>query len=241
MPSKIVTLPRSKSPAAPVRKKAIPAAKAPPPPATPTRPVRRTPGRTRSDASRVAILNAALKLLKTNTLQQITIEAIAREAEVGKATIYRWWPSKASVVIDAFMQNHIVQTPMPSGLSGREALTQHMHLLVEQYRGWPGTLVAQILAEGQADPQVLKEFQERFFRGRRAVVRGVLEEGRRRGEFRTDMDIDLQADILYAPIYFRLMMQHQPLDKAFAGVLSDIVLSLLTTPAPGVKKGTRRA
>lgn len=203
--------------------------------------MRRPPGRTRSDASRVAILNASLKLLKTKTLQQITIEAIAREAEVGKATIYRWWSSKASVVIDAFVQNHIVHTPMPAGLSSQEAITQHMHLLIEQYGGWPGKVVAQILAEGQADPRILREFRERFFHGRRAMVREVLEEGRRRGELRSDMDVDLQADILYAPIYLRLLMQHQPLDKAFADMLSTTLMMLVGEPNPEVEKKRRSA
>ena len=92
-----------------------------------------------------------------------SIESIAREAGVGKATIYRWWSSKAAVVIDAFVQNHVVHTPMPKGVTSREALTRHIHLLVEQYGGWPGRIVAQILAEGQADPDALRELRERFF------------------------------------------------------------------------------
>lgn len=188
---------------------------------------RRSPGRARSDTARVAILNAALKLLETQPLQQITIESIARQAEVGKATIYRWWPSKASIVIDAFVQNHVAHTPMPSGISSREALDRHLHLLIEQYGGWPGRLVAQILAQGQSDETVLREFRERFAYGRRAVVREVIDEGRRRGEFRTDIDPEMQADLLYAPIYQRLVMRHQPLDKQFADMLSETVLKLI--------------
>jgi len=225
------------------RRTDTPAAPKPPAPA-PVTAARRSPGRARSDVARVAILNAALKLLETLPLQQITIEAIAREAEVGKATIYRWWPSKASIVIDAFVQNHIAHTPMLTGTSAREALDRHLHLLIEQYGGWPGRLVAQILAEGQSDPVVLREFRERFAYGRRAVVREVIDEGRRRGEFRTDMDAEMQADLLYAPIYQRLMMQHLPLDKHFADTLSATVLKLLAaekTTAPAKKQPAARA
>jgi AcrR family transcriptional regulator len=200
-----------------------------------SKPVRRSPGRSRSDSSRIAILNAALSLLKTQTLQQITIEAIAREANVGKATIYRWWSSKAAIVIEAFVQNHVLHTPMPGGLSGRAAITKHLHLLIEQYSGWPGRVVAQILAEGQADPEVLREFREHFFHGRRLMVREVLERGRQQGEFRTDSD--LQSDILYAPIYLRLLLQHQPLDQAFADTLSAALMTLLCVePAHPVAK-----
>jgi len=188
---------------------------------------RRSPGRVRSDASRIAILNSTLKLLEKTPLQQISIESIAREAGVGKATIYRWWTSKAAVVIEAFVQNHVVHTPMPKGVSCREALTKHIHLLVEQYGGWPGRIVAQILAEGQGDPEVLRELRERFFYGRRALVREVIEEGRRNGELRADIDAELQMDILYAPIYFRLIMGHLPLDRKFADQHCSVMLNLL--------------
>jgi AcrR family transcriptional regulator len=191
----------------------------------------RSSGRTRSDAARVAILNATLKLLETQTVQQITIESIAKEAGVGKATIYRWWPSKASVVIDSFVQNHIVHTPLAKGASCRETLATHMHLLIEQYSGWPGRLVAQILAEGQADPEVLREFRERFFYGRRAVVREVIDEARKRGELRTDIDPEFQMDFLYAPIYFRLLFGHAPLDQQFADNLAEAMLNMLSAPA----------
>ena len=160
-------------------------------------------------------------------LQQISIESIAREAGVGKATIYRWWSSKAAVVIDAFVQNHVVHTPMPKGVGCREALTRHIHLLVEQYGGWPGRIVAQMLAEGQGDPDVLRELRERFFYGRRAMVREVIEDGRRTGELRTDMDAEMQMDILYAPIYLRLIVGHLPLDRKFADQHCAVMLKLL--------------
>ena len=167
----------------------------------------RSPGRARSDASRVAILDATLKLLGTTPLQQISIESIAREAGVGKATIYRWWNSKAAVVIEAFLHTHLSHTPMPRVSSPREALIRHIHLLIDEYNGWSGRVVAQVLAEGQGDPDVLREFRERFWYGRRALVREVLEDARRLGEIRSDMDAELQMDMLYAPIYFQLLFQ----------------------------------
>lgn len=191
-------------------------------------PPARSPGRSRSDASRIAILNAALKLLETTPLQILTIEAIAREAGVGKATIYRWWSSKASIVIDAFVLNHTAHVPMPEGMGARETLYRHVHLLIEQYGGWHGRLVAQILAEGQSNPAVLREFRERFVYGRRAMVQEMIEAGRRSGEFRTDVNADIQSEILYAPIYFRLLVQNLPLDKQFADMLSNTVLQLIS-------------
>ena len=70
-------------------------------------------GRQRSEASEEAILTATLSLLKEKPLRDITVEAIARKAGVGKATIYKWWPSKAYVALDAFLRrmNRMVPTP----------------------------------------------------------------------------------------------------------------------------------
>lgn len=179
----------------------------------------------------MAILDAALNLLETQSLQQITIESIAKEAGVGKATIYRWWPSKVLVVIDAFVQNHIVRTPMPKADTCRESIVKHVHLMIEQYGSSGGRLVAQILAEGQSDPDVLRSFRERFFYGRRAMVREVIEEGRRRGEFRTDMEPEFMMDMIYSPVYFRLIMGHLPLNRQFADELSKHAMELLCAPA----------
>jgi len=202
----------------------------------------RPPGRARSDSSRVAILDATLKLLETTPLQQISIESIARQAGVGKATIYRWWNSKAAVVIEAFLHAHVSHTPMQKGGSPREALIRHIHLLVEEYSGWSGRIVAQLLAEGQGDKDVLREFRERFWYGRRAVVREVVEDARRCGEFRSDMEAELQMDILYAPIYFRLLVGHLPLDKKFADAHCATMMQMLSPPEAiaGAKPTQRR-
>lgn len=202
----------------------------------PGAPLARSPGRVRSDTSRVAILDATLKLLGSTPLQQISIESIAREAGVGKATIYRWWNSKAAVVIEAFLHTHLAHTPMPKGVSPREALTRHIHLLIEEYSGWSGRIVSQIMGEGQGDPDVLREFRERFWYGRRAVVREVVEDARRCGEFRSDMETELQMDILYSPIYLRLLMRHMPLDKKFADSHCSAIMQILAPPAKAVSR-----
>ena len=78
----------------------------------------------RSEASRLSILDATLRLLADEnlTMKSLSVEAIAKEAGVGKTTIYRWWPSKAAVVIDAFVENHILHTPVRTDVSVCDAL-----------------------------------------------------------------------------------------------------------------------
>ena len=131
-------------------------------------------------------------------------------------------------MIDAFVQNHSTHVPVPRGLTAKETLRKHLQLLTEQYSGWHGRLVAQILAEGQSDPTVLREFRERFAHGRRAMIQEVIDLGRRSGEFKNDIDAHMQAELLYSPIYFRLLVQHLPLDQAFTETLASAVLKLIS-------------
>lgn len=184
-------------------------------------------GRPRSEATRRQILDAVISLLQDKSIQAISIEAIAREAGVSKATIYRWWESKASVVIDAFIEHHLVKTTFPRDLRPRDAIAHHFRSLVTQYSGWPGRLVAQIIAEGQSDPNVLRVFRERFHYGRRAVVREMLEEWKSSGDIPSDTNVEVLMDLIYGPVYMRLMIGHAPLDDAFAESHISYVCHLL--------------
>lgn len=195
--------------------------------ATTSREVPRRGGRPRSETTRHNILTATLQLLQHDTVQGLTIEAIASEAGVGKATIYRWWDSKALVVIDAFVEHHIMQTPMPRDVSPAEALAVHFAALVREYAGWSGRIVAQIIAAGQSDPVVLRQFRERFHYGRRAVVREVLEQWRREGSIPTPTDIEVLGDLIYAPVYMRLLLGHSPLDEQFVDAHLTYIYRLL--------------
>lgn len=175
----------------------------------------RSGGRPRSEATRKAILAATLQLLRDESIQAITIEAIARQAGVSKATIYRWWQSKASVVIDAFIEHHVVKTPLRHDIHPAEAMLAHWRLFAEQYSGWAGRIVAQILAEGQSDPDVQREFRERFYYGRRAVIREVVEKLRKEVPAVTRIDPEMLMDMFYSPVYMRLLWGYGPIDDKF--------------------------
>jgi AcrR family transcriptional regulator len=197
-------------------------------------------GRPRSEETRTQILAATVRLLHTSTIQAISIEAIAREAGVGKATIYRWWDSKALVVIDAFMEHHIVKTPMPHNLPPGEAIAVHLMSLIREYAGWSGRVVAQIIAEGQADPAVLREFRERFHYGRRALVREMLEAWRSSSRIPVPPNVETLGELLYAPVYMRLLLGNGPLDDHFAREHIGYVFNLLGVEVPDVLKPTER-
>ncbi|KAF1021571.1 MAG: putative HTH-type transcriptional regulator [Paracidovorax wautersii] len=203
--------------------------------------IRRAVGRPRSEVTRSQILAATVRLLEQQSVQSISIEGIAREAGVGKATIYRWWSSKAHVVIDAFMEHHVVKTPMPRDVPPATAIARHLHSLIHEYAGWSGRIVAQIIGEGQSDPAVLREFRERFHYGRRAVVREMLEAWRSEGTIAAPNNIETLSDLLYAPIYMRLLLGHGPLDEEFARAHINYVYSLLGVDVPTLGASAKKA
>lgn len=183
----------------------------------------------RSEESRRAILDAALKLLDEDradglTVQKLSIERIAREAGVGKTTIYRWWPSKAAVVIDSFVDSHIAATPVRSGVPAIEALREHLASLAEIYSGREGRLVAQLIAECQYDASTLAEFKERFWSQRQLVVSELIERSMEEGSIDCGLDPEVIAEMLYSPIYFRLLFQVGSLDKDVSNAIFDTAM-----------------
>lgn len=188
-------------------------------------------GRPRSEESKVAILEATWELLKTTSLRDLSIEAIARKSGVGKTTIYRWWSSKVAVVMDTFVENVLLVTPFPEGLSATGAIAQQMASLVQAFSGDYGRIGAQIIAEGQADPEALASYRDRFIYPRRAAVKTIIQQGIENGEFDSSLDPELAIDILYGAIYFRLLVGHLPLDQQFAEELPRRALAVLKQPS----------
>jgi len=187
----------------------------------------RNTGRPRSEQSRTAVLDATRNLLATTRVGDLTIDAIARESGVAKMTIYRWWANRNAVVIDTFIDLMLPSTPVRDADSAMEAMSEHLILLVRQYRGEVGKMVAEILAEGQSDPVLRDAFRERFFRQRRADVRAVVVRGQETGEFSAELDVDTALDMMYGAVYFRLLMGHKNLDARFGKDLAAMAATLL--------------
>lgn len=189
-----------------------------------SRPSRR--GRPRSKKSRDAILAATAALLERGGYERLTIEAIASLAGVGKQTIYRWWPSKAAVVMDSFANLAEGQVPLPdTGATEtdlRELLRTTFTVLTTTAAG---EAVAGLLAAARNDPDVAQNFRDRFIEQRREAVRTLLRRGVSRGELREELDFEGVVDLIYGPMWYRLLVGHKPLDEKFADTL---VRELLT-------------
>ena len=199
---------------------------------------KRSPGRPRSEQARLSILSSTLKLLGENGFSELTIEAVAAHASVGKATVYRWWPNKAALIADAFASSTTRKLHFPDTGSVRTDMSQQMRQLVKIFRSRRGRIVSAILGAGQSDRDVIAAFRERFLKPRRQEAYETLRRAILRGELREDVDMDLLLDSLYGPIYMRFLIRHDKLTPDFVDRLCELVLSAAclcrNLPAPGM-------
>jgi len=176
---------------------------------------KRPPGRPRSGRVREAVLKAANELLEESGFAGLSMEGIAARAKVGKATLYRWWPSKGAVAMEAFLAALSSRIAFPHTLSAVADVTTQMLSLASVYRGVTGRIVCELLALGQSDPDTLAAFVEGYLQPRRTAAKEVLARGVRGGEIRPDVNLDALVDALYGPIFHRMLVKHAPLDDAF--------------------------
>jgi AcrR family transcriptional regulator len=187
-------------------------------------------GRHRSLEAEASILKATLYLLERKPLRQVTADAIARRAGVSKATIYKWWPNKNMVALDAYLGCMTAQVKMPDTGSAQKDFTLQLQSLTAFYTSPLGRLFCQFIAEGQSDPGFLALFRERFLYLRRDAARVMWRRGVERGEIRKEVDSELVLDLIYGPMIFRLLAGH--------GSLGDAELEAMVTAVLG---GIRRA
>jgi len=188
-------------------------------------PARPRPGRPRSERARKAILDAATEVLFNEGFDALTAEGVAQRAGVSKATIYRWWPSKAAVAVDAFVLAVQPQVPDRDVGDVRRELADPALVQLRLYRDTPvGTALASLVAAGQSDPEVADALRTRWLGPRRAQALHAVTRAKERGQLRSDVDGEVVLDLIFGPIYYRLMTGHAPLDDSLVGVLVDALL-----------------
>ena len=176
-------------------------------------------------ASHDAILDAVYDLLHEKSVRDLTIEEIARRAGVGKPTIYKWWPSKAALVMAMLDERIVEDLSAPGGKNAEKAIRGLVTELVRRFNGFPGKVAVEILAEGQSEPGVLQEYRARYLSKRRAFAAEVIERAQASGEFRKDIDPQVLIDMIFGPIYYRRIVRHQKLDERFGNELVDRIIS----------------
>lgn len=184
----------------------------------------------RSSRSHRAVLTAAAALLEEIGYANLTIQAIAERAGVSNKTIYRWWPNKAAVVMEAFAEAtaDIVAVP-DTGELRSDLLTFIEAAFVAQRQLRFGATMANLVAAVQTEPSLAEAFRNEFIARRRNAVRQILERASQRGELRDPLDIEVAIDGLYGPLFYRLLVGHAPLDKSFAEALTAQLLLGITS------------
>jgi len=172
-------------------------------------------GRPRNPRIQQAILKAAVELVLENGFKALSMDAIAGRAGVGRMTIYRRWPNKAAIVMDAFVARVDPNTLFLPARNYLDSIRLQMRTMAKAFRGKDGTLLRALLAEAQFDPELAAALCERWTMPRRRMAIAYFEEGMRQGFVRPDVDPNAMIDVLYAPIYYRLQMGIGPLTDGY--------------------------
>jgi len=199
-----------------------------------TPPERAHTGRRRNEATRRAILDAALAQLAGSDGGSVTVDSIAAAAGVGKQTIYRWWPSKGAVLLDALLDRARRSVPTPDTGSVRTdllAVADSTFTGAQQVSTAPA--LRALVREAARDPHLAGLLRE-FTAARRAAVRDILERAIIRGELPAETDADLLVDLLYGLFWYRFLLGHAPLDHTTATRLVDTLLPPVNTSRTAV-------
>jgi AcrR family transcriptional regulator len=190
-------------------------------------------GRPRSERARSAVLEAAAELLVAGGVDAVTMEAIAARAQVSKTTIYKWWPSRGHVMLESFFNCTKETIAVDEGASLVEALVAQVAALAKLFRDTrSGPLMADLIAAAQADRDIRAALDEQWLRPRRQVAARLLREAVDCGELDSGVDIAAAVDQMFAPVYHRLLLGHEPLHDALAATLVRQLLAGLRNSRP---------
>ena len=188
------------------------------------KPVRR--GRPPSEAaeSHAAILDAVYELLQEGSTRDLTLEAVAKRAKVGRPTLYKWWPSKSALVLAMFHERIDRDAEVIAAGTAEEVIRGKVRRLIRALNGLFGKVLADLIAEGQSEPAILQDLHEQHMKSRRAATAADVERGKAAGEFAADIDPQLLIDSLFSPIFLRLLLRQGPLTERYGDALIDQVL-----------------
>ena len=175
-------------------------------------------------ASHDTILDAVYALLQKKSVRDLTMEEVAKRARVGKPTLYKWWPTKATLVLAMLCERMALNLDKPMGQTAEESLHLRVRRLIDAFNGPFGKIVAGLIAEGQSEPAVLQEFFGRWVSPRRNATIADLQRGKNAGELRSDTEPELLNDAIFGAIYYRLLLRSGPLTKRFGEELVEQII-----------------
>jgi AcrR family transcriptional regulator len=174
--------------------------------------------------SHAAIMDAVYALLQKKSLRHLTMEEVAKRAKVGKPTLYKWWPTKATLVLAMLCERMAPNLEKPTVLTAEESLRFRVRRLIDAFHGPFGKIVAGLIAEGQSEPAILQEFFDRWVRPRRNATIADLQRSKNAGELRSETEPELLNDAIFGAIYYRMLLHSGPLTRRFGEELVEHIL-----------------
>lgn len=194
----------------------------------------RRPGRPRDEEIGNAILEVARGLVLRHGYEAVTTKMIADAAGAGKQTLYRRWPSKAELILGAFLAHAKFAVDRPyAGTEGK--LAERLATFLERTfaaLGQTGPALCGLMAEAQSDPEFREAFRIRFIEPRRAALRGLLEGAITHGELPSNADTGTAVFMLYGALWYRLLLG-EALDQTFAEQLAALIVNGLAAKSGG--------
>ncbi len=188
-------------------------------------------GRPRSREAHEAILKATRALLDEHGPSGVTMEAIAARAGVGKPTLYRWWPNVQSLTMSVLMDASHLKSTDSQRTSAVNALKAQLKSMVLRLTGRTGRHVVSMLAAADTNSEMAKAFRSHFVLERRKEGKALLDQAVQNGEIRKISHVEVTLDLIYGPLFFRLLMGHAPLDDSFVDqLMADVLRGLQRTP-----------
>jgi AcrR family transcriptional regulator len=181
-------------------------------------------GRPRDPRTRAAILAAARTLLEKGGLTAVTIEAIAARAGVSRPTIYRYWPNAPAVAMAAFLEASGAPAAGKTSRSPLTALRAQLHAVADAFAAPAGRSIAAMVAAAQSETELAKAFRNEFIARNRDAARLMLERCVEERLVVAPPDIDLALDLIFGPLFYRLLMGHAPITRGFVDQLLAAVV-----------------
>src|SRR5260370_9908831 len=175
-------------------------------------------------SSHAVIMDAVYALLEEKSVRDLTIEAVAKRAGVGKPTLYKWWPTKATLVLAMLCERMAPKLEKPIVLSAEQSLRFRVRSLIDAFNGPFGKIVAGLIAEGQSEPAIRQAFFDRWVSPRRSATITDLQRGKNAGELRSDTEPVLVNDAIFGAIYYRFLLGSRPFTRRFGEELVEQVI-----------------
>ncbi len=172
-------------------------------------------------AAHARVLDAVCEILRERPARDLTMELVAKRAGVGKPTLYKWWSTKAALILATFAERLSASREPVQAVTAEQSVRARARRLASEFDGFFGTVMAGLIAEGQSDVAVLRDLYRNHISPSRVATIAEIERGIENEELAPETNPTLVVDTIFTPLYFRLMLRSEPITAAYADDLVD--------------------